>query len=125
MWYFSSFKLFLELDPQVRDVLHKFYESQYATCLKILDEIKVDNMLYESQYATCLKILFKVDNMLYVMNCCPFVLLFIVWFVHFFPHDDDDDDDDDDDSDNVDGDDDDNDNNKLYLFMVAYYNNRE
>ena len=37
----SSFKLFLELDPQIRDVLHKFYESQYASCLKILDDIKV------------------------------------------------------------------------------------
>ncbi|XP_046855833.1 COP9 signalosome complex subunit 1-like isoform X2 [Xenia sp. Carnegie-2017] len=36
----SSFKLFLELDPQMRDILHKFYESQYASCLKILDDVK-------------------------------------------------------------------------------------
>ena len=68
----------MELDPQVRDVLHKFYESQYATCLKILDEIKVDNMFYESQYATCLKILDEIkDNMLYVMNCCPFISVLV------------------------------------------------
>ena len=38
---FSSFKLFLELEPQLRDVLYKFHESQYAACLKLLDELKV------------------------------------------------------------------------------------
>ena len=39
--FFSSFKLFLELEPQLRDVLYKFHESQYAACLKLLDEMKV------------------------------------------------------------------------------------
>ena len=38
---YSSFKLFLELEPQLRDIIHKFYESKYASCLKLLDEIKV------------------------------------------------------------------------------------
>lgn len=38
---FSSFKLFLELEPQLRDIIFKFYESKYASCLKLLDEIKV------------------------------------------------------------------------------------
>ena len=38
---YSSFKLFLELEPQLRDVLYKFHESQYAACLKLLDEMKV------------------------------------------------------------------------------------
>lgn len=37
----SSFKLFLELEPQLRDIIHKFYESKYASCLKLLDEMKV------------------------------------------------------------------------------------
>ncbi|XP_068834739.1 COP9 signalosome complex subunit 1 isoform X10 [Capricornis sumatraensis] len=36
----SSFKLFLELEPQVRDIIFKFYESKYASCLKMLDEMK-------------------------------------------------------------------------------------
>ncbi len=40
-FFFSSFKLFLELEPQLRDIIHKFYESKYASCLKLLDEIKV------------------------------------------------------------------------------------
>ena len=39
----SSFKQFLELQPQLRDILHKFYASQYATCLNLLDQMK-DNL---------------------------------------------------------------------------------
>lgn len=31
--------LFLELEPQVRDIIFKFYESKYASCLKMLDEM--------------------------------------------------------------------------------------
>jgi COP9 signalosome complex subunit 1 len=46
----SSFKLFLELEPQLRDILHKFYESKYASCLRLLDEIK-DNMLLDMYLA--------------------------------------------------------------------------
>ncbi|KAK2119463.1 cop9 signalosome complex subunit, partial [Saguinus oedipus] len=42
----SSFKLFLELEPQVRDIIFKFYESKYASCLKMLDEMK-DNLLLD------------------------------------------------------------------------------
>lgn len=38
---FSSFKLFLELEPQLRDIINKFYHSKYASCLKLLDDIKV------------------------------------------------------------------------------------
>ena len=37
----SSFKLFLELEPQLRDIINKFYESKYASCLKLLDDMKV------------------------------------------------------------------------------------
>lgn len=40
----SSFKLFLELEPQVRDIIFKFYESKYASCLKMLDEMKVRDL---------------------------------------------------------------------------------
>ena len=38
---YSSFKLFLELEPQLRDIIHKFYESKYASCLRLLEEMKV------------------------------------------------------------------------------------
>jgi len=42
----SSFKQFLELQPQLRDILYKFYASQYATCLDLLNKMK-DNLLLD------------------------------------------------------------------------------
>ncbi|XP_066921447.1 COP9 signalosome complex subunit 1-like isoform X2 [Clytia hemisphaerica] len=42
----SSFKHFLELQPQLRDILYKFYASQYATCLDLLNKMK-DNLLLD------------------------------------------------------------------------------
>ncbi|XP_050520378.1 COP9 signalosome complex subunit 1b [Daktulosphaira vitifoliae] len=36
----NIFKLFLELEPEVRDAIFKFYESKYEVCLKILNKIK-------------------------------------------------------------------------------------
>ena len=44
--YCSSFKQFLELEPQLRDILHNFYDSKYANCLKLLADIK-DNLLLD------------------------------------------------------------------------------
>ncbi|XP_067936793.1 COP9 signalosome complex subunit 1-like [Watersipora subatra] len=42
----SSFKLFLELEPQVREMLQAFYNSKYGVCLKILEELK-DHLLLD------------------------------------------------------------------------------
>ena len=42
----SSFKSFLELEPQIRDILFKFNESKYAICLKLMDQIK-DSLLLD------------------------------------------------------------------------------
>ncbi|KAI8512254.1 PREDICTED: COP9 signalosome complex subunit 1-like [Branchiostoma belcheri] len=42
----SSFKQFLELEPQLRDIILKFSESKYASCLKQLEEIK-DHLLLD------------------------------------------------------------------------------
>lgn len=36
----ASFKAFSELEPQLRDVINKFYESKYAACLSILQDMK-------------------------------------------------------------------------------------
>ncbi|XP_043954937.1 COP9 signalosome complex subunit 1 isoform X1 [Gambusia affinis] len=54
----SSFKLFLELEPQIRDIIFKFYESKYASCLKLLDEIK-DNLLLDMYLAPHIKTLYS------------------------------------------------------------------
>ncbi|KAK3091694.1 hypothetical protein FSP39_021926 [Pinctada imbricata] len=53
----SSFKLFLELEPQLRDIIHKFYESKYASCLKLLGEIK-DNLLLDMYLAPHISVLY-------------------------------------------------------------------
>jgi len=36
----STFKLFLEIEPQLRDILYQFHDSKYASCLKLLDGLK-------------------------------------------------------------------------------------
>ena len=41
IFFSSSFKLFLESDPQLRDILHMFYQSKYDSCLTLLEKIKV------------------------------------------------------------------------------------
>ncbi|XP_076268956.1 COP9 signalosome subunit 1b isoform X2 [Rhynchophorus ferrugineus] len=42
----GGFKPFLELEPALRDAILKFYESRYAACLKLLDEMK-DSLLLD------------------------------------------------------------------------------
>ncbi|CAB4013176.1 COP9 signalosome complex subunit 1 [Paramuricea clavata] len=69
----SSFKLFLELDPQIRDVLHKFYESQYASCLKILDDIK-DNFRLDLYLSSHVNTLYsKIRNRALIQYFSPYV----------------------------------------------------
>jgi COP9 signalosome complex subunit 1 len=46
----SSFKLFLELEPQLRDIIHQFYASKYASCLKLLSDLK-DSLLLDMYLA--------------------------------------------------------------------------
>jgi len=46
----SSFKLFLELDPQLREVIANFHGSKYGKCLSLLDEIK-DNLMLDMYLA--------------------------------------------------------------------------
>ncbi|XP_002137408.2 COP9 signalosome complex subunit 1b-like [Drosophila pseudoobscura] len=46
----TSFKLFLEQEPQVRDIIFMFHESKYASCLTLLDEIR-DNLLVQMYIA--------------------------------------------------------------------------
>lgn len=55
----GSFKLFLELEPQLRDIIFKFYESKYASCLKLLDEIK-DNLLLDMYIAPHVNVLYTL-----------------------------------------------------------------
>ncbi|XP_035231253.1 COP9 signalosome complex subunit 1-like, partial [Stegodyphus dumicola] len=60
----SSFKLFLELEPQLRDIIFRFYESKYASCLKLLDEIKVtkQSIFQDSSFTVMVKILYHMPK---------------------------------------------------------------
>merc|ERR1719414_506970 len=46
----SSFKLFLELDPQLREVISNFHGSKYGKCLSLLEEMK-DNLMLDMYLA--------------------------------------------------------------------------
>lgn len=69
----SSFKLFLELEPQLRDVIFKFYESKYGQCLKLLDEIR-DNLLLDMYIAPHVNTLYtKIRNRALIQYFSPYL----------------------------------------------------
>ncbi|EFA00464.1 COP9 signalosome complex subunit 1 [Tribolium castaneum] len=69
----SSFKLFLELEPQLRDIIFKFYESKYASCLKLLDEIK-DNLLLDMYIAPHINTLYtQIRNRALIQYFSPYL----------------------------------------------------
>uniref|UniRef100_T1J1H8 PCI domain-containing protein n=1 Tax=Strigamia maritima TaxID=126957 RepID=T1J1H8_STRMM len=69
----SSFKLFLELEPQLRDIVFKFYESKYASCLKLLDEIK-DNLLLDMYLAQHVNTLYtQIRNRALIQYFSPYL----------------------------------------------------
>lgn len=69
----SSFKLFLELEPQLRDIIFKFYESKYASCLKLLDEIK-DNILLDMYLAPHVNTLYtQIRNRALIQYFSPYL----------------------------------------------------
>lgn len=69
----SSFKLFLELEPQLRDIIFKFYDSKYASCLKMLDEIK-DNLLLDMYLAPHVNTLYtQIRNRALIQYFSPYL----------------------------------------------------
>eukprot|EP00873_Tetraselmis_striata_P032937 jgi/Tetstr1/453201/TSEL_040218.t1 len=49
---------FLELVPEVREMIHDYYNSRYASCLKYLDSIRPSLML-DMYLADCVKAMYK------------------------------------------------------------------
>ena len=69
----SSFKLFLELEPQLREAITRFYESKYAGCLSILDELK-DNLLLDMYLAPHVRTLYsEIRNRALVQYFSPYI----------------------------------------------------
>merc|ERR1712215_448881 len=59
----AQFKLFLELEPQLREVIQCFYDSRYGHCLKLLEDMK-DNLLLDIFLAPHIHTLFSM-----IRNC--------------------------------------------------------
>jgi len=55
----AQFKLFLELEPQLREVIQCFYDSRYGQCLKLLEDMK-DNLLLDIYLAPHINTLFSM-----------------------------------------------------------------
>ena len=43
----AAFRAALELSPQVREAVHDFYHSKYASCLALLDKLQPDLLLQQ------------------------------------------------------------------------------
>ena len=69
----SAFKLFLELEPQLRDAITKFHDSKYASCLSILDELK-DNLLLDLYLAQHVHVLYThIRNRALIQYFSPYL----------------------------------------------------
>jgi COP9 signalosome complex subunit 1 len=69
----SSFKLFLESEPQLRDAITCFYESKYANCLSILKDMR-DNLLLDLYLAPHVNTLYaKIRNRALVQYFSPYI----------------------------------------------------
>ena len=68
-----TFKLFLETEPQLREALNKFYDSKYANCLSILDDLK-DNFLLDLYLAAHVKTLYSsIRNRALIQYFSPYI----------------------------------------------------
>ncbi|XP_017298476.1 COP9 signalosome complex subunit 1b [Diaphorina citri] len=69
----SGFKLFLELEPQLRDILVQFYNSKYATCLNLLAQI-MDNLLLDMYIAPHVNTLYtQIRNRALIQYFSPYL----------------------------------------------------
>lgn len=69
----TTFKLFLETEPQLREALTKFYESKYANCLSILDDLK-DNFLLDIYLAPHVHYLYSsIRNRALIQYFSPYI----------------------------------------------------
>lgn len=69
----TTFKLFLETEPQLREILSKFYDSKYANCLSILESLK-DNFLLDLYLAPHVKTLYSsIRNRALIQYFSPYI----------------------------------------------------
>jgi COP9 signalosome complex subunit 1 len=61
------------LEPQIRDIVFKFYESKYAQCLKLLNEMR-DNLLLDMYLAPHVNALYtQIRNRALIQYFSPYL----------------------------------------------------
>ncbi|OQR76628.1 COP9 signalosome complex subunit 1-like [Tropilaelaps mercedesae] len=69
----QNFKQFLELDPQLRELIQHFYESRYGQCLVLLDQIR-DNLLLDIYLAPHVTSLYaQIRNRAWIQYFSPYL----------------------------------------------------
>ncbi|XP_022650923.1 COP9 signalosome complex subunit 1-like isoform X2 [Varroa jacobsoni] len=69
----QNFKQFLELDPQLRELIQHFYESRYGQCLALLDQIR-DNLLLDIYLAPHVISLYaQIRNRAWIQYFSPYL----------------------------------------------------
>jgi COP9 signalosome complex subunit 1 len=69
----SDFRNFLELVPEIRDIVHDFYNSKYGSCLTALDKIRGDLQLDLHLHDHVNSLYSKIRNKAIVQYFSPFV----------------------------------------------------
>jgi len=69
----TAFRSFLELSPEIRELINDFYASRYASCLKFLDKLK-SNVLLDIHLHEHVESLYqKIRNKALVQYFSPFI----------------------------------------------------
>jgi len=68
-----TFRNFLELVPEIRELINDFYESRYASCLKVLDKLKPSFLLDIYLHEHVESIYQKIRNKALVQYFSPFI----------------------------------------------------
>jgi len=69
----TSFRNFLELTPQLREIINDFYSSRYASCLKFLDTIKPKLLLDVHLHEHVEPLYQKIRNKALIQYFSPFL----------------------------------------------------
>jgi len=69
----ATFKNFLELVPEVRELINDFYSSRYASCLKYLDKIKSDLQLDIHLHEHVENLYERIRNKAIIQYFSPFI----------------------------------------------------
>jgi len=70
----QNFKQFLELVPEIREIVYSFYHSQYCNCLQLLDKIRNELIQFDIYLSSHISQLYdKIRNKALIQYFSPFI----------------------------------------------------